>query len=198
MPMTNDFAVRSYFEARANIRELEQRQFSTIQFFLGAYAAIMGASIGLMQYVGSADRPFLAVAFVFLSNVLSVSLYFSWCAVTLMISRAALFCMDLANSRFHDERDVMWETWLRSKRNTSSIPRLIESTLFVFLLPLVATFFLSLYFGNGAAAHLWIRVLVTVVGIALLLAQYRWVLGRVLATWKTASDGDDGAADASA
>lgn len=181
MPDSADVVLQSYFEARSNIRELEQRQFSTIQFFLGAYAAVMGGSIGLMQYVDPGERPFLAVAFVLLSNVLSVCLFFSWCSITLMIDRAALYCVDIIDRHFRAQRDAIWETWLGTSRNTSSLPYLLESTLLVFLLPVVASFGLSLYFAGQVAwvPLVWVGVLVTLVGIALLLLQYRWVR----ATW---------------
>lgn len=176
-----DVAVQSYFEARSNIRELEQRQFSTIQFFLGTFAAVMGGSIGLMQYVDAQDRPILAVAFVLLSNILSISLFFSWCSITLMINRVALFCLDLIDVNHRNLQDVFWETWLRSHRNKSSVPYLIESTLLVFLLPVVATFFLSSYFGGGR--NVVASAVVSGVGVLILLLQYFWVLRQVKAAW---------------
>lgn len=187
VPSAGDVSLQSYFEARTNIRELELRQFSTIQFFLGAFAAVMGGSIGLLQYVDQAERPVLAVAFVLLSNILSVSLFFSWCSLTLMINRAALFCLDLINANHLEMQDAFWETWLRGKRNKSSIPYLIESTLLVFLLPVVATFFLSLYFGGEGGRYLLVSAAVSAVGVAVLLAQYVWVLRQVKAAWLLAS-----------
>jgi hypothetical protein len=178
-----DLMVQSYFEARTNIRELEMRQFNTIQFFLGAFAAVLGGSIGLMEYAKD-SRHLLALSFVFLSNVLSVSLFFLWCSLTFMIHRAALFCIDMVNSIAPDQREVVWETWIRSERNKSSVPYLIESTLLVFLLPLVATLLLTFYFMDGVHPDLLLVCsLTTVLGISLLLLQYLVVLKKVLSTW---------------
>lgn len=190
---SSDIPIQSYFEARSNIRELEQRQFSTIQFFLGTFAAVMGGSIGLMQYIESVDRPLLAVAFVFLSNILSVSLFFSWCSVTLMTNRVALFCLDIIDGNHFKQRDVLWEAWVRSKRNKSSMPYLIESTLLVFLLPLITTFFLGLYFTNGGGWHLTAAASASIFGVLLLLSLYLWVLTEVKSTWASPKASKNGA-----
>lgn len=179
-------AIQSYFEARSNIRELEQRQFNTIHFFLGAFAAVMGGSIGLMQYLSSTDHPFLGASFVFLTNTISVGLYFTWCSVTMMINRAALFCKDITARTHPNQPNIFWETWLTSKNNTSSLPYLIESTLLTFLLPLIAAFVLSLFLSKTQYNHIFwaLNLVITIIGISLLLIQYRCILKQINISWE--------------
>ena len=180
----SSLSLQSYFESRTTIRELEQRQFTTIQFFLGAFATLMGGVVGLLQFVKDPDRPLLSITLVILANILSVSLYFTWGTVTLMITRASSFCIDLINLNHSSQSNVFWESWLRSNRNKSGVPYLIESTLLIFLLPILTTFIVSLYFSHSTYPKLWlVNSIVTTIGAVLLISQYLWVLRQVKNSW---------------
>ena len=181
-----DVAIQSYFEARTNIREAELRQLTTIQFFLGAYAAISGGCIALLRIVDDCERSYVAIALVFLTSLLSVGVFFLWCSTTLMIIRAAHFCLDIINDNYSDKTLEFWETWVRSSRNTTSLPYLYESTLSVFIAPILASFALAILFSELSRIHLVINGVVGTVAIAILISQFIWVLKAVKKGWGNA------------
>lgn len=147
MDQKKDHALQSYFEARSNIVSWEQRQHTSIQFYLGAYTAVLGGQLGLLQVVDDSDRPVVALFGFLVSCILSLTMYALACSLMLIIARLAFFCRQVIQSEHKAEELVFWESWLKSSANTIKKPRLLESTLGIFLLPVILSLAVCIFFA---------------------------------------------------
>lgn len=178
-----DLIVQSYFEARSVIKELESRQHSTIHFYLGSFAALATGGTGLLQYVDIPDRPFIVLALLIISSILAAGLYFSWCSITLMINRAATYCVYLAKTYIDKTEHCTWESWLRSANNKAPVPYLIESSFIIFLTPVFLASLFGLYFLIKSNEYVLFGGLTVVISILFLIIEYTFVLKSVKKAW---------------
>lgn len=174
-----EYAIQSYFEARANIVSWEQRQHGVIQFYLGASTAVVGAWISLLQIVNTPDQAMISLFGFTISCVLSLAMYALACSLMLTVARLAVFCRSVIQTVTPGDEMMFWETWVKSSRDPTQKPRTLEATLAIFLMPVLLSFGICVFFAkdNGLATILAVVFLVlTVVG---LIIQYRRMIHRL-------------------
>ena len=105
-----EYAIQSYFEARANIVSWEQRQFGVIQFYLGASTTVVGAWISLLQIIKTPDQAMISLLGFTISCVLSLTMYSLACSLMLTVARLAFFCRSVIQIATPTNEMMFWET----------------------------------------------------------------------------------------
>lgn len=172
-------ALQSYLESRTNIRELEQRQSETINRFLTMCSTIIAAGISIPQtnYFETGSHSVFTASFMVLAQFVSVGLYFSWCSSALMIYRSAQFCINLIESRYKENPDLFWDTWLKIDAAKNKNVYFFESTLVIFSLPWIATIsYVLIFLDNVNLSHLIAILTLSICCQFLLFLQFRRVV----------------------